>query len=233
MHPRSSPSRGRRPRGPELLLFTGLLCVGGCFDEIIPDPGATEGGTSTSGASMSATSGTSTGGTSGASGSTLGGSTGGAATDGSDGDTTVATTTTGGDAGIDELCPAADHLCDGESWKVLPCDGCAELTPIAECMLTRLGNAAGGVVSVERCEGSCYRDRYYLRPGTDNMLIESRLLDGEGVEVEVSDRRMCTRVDAEFFMGCLVTYDEAKCSSPAAWVSGCEAWDGDACPFQY
>jgi hypothetical protein len=62
------------------------------------------------------------------------------------------------------------------------------------------------------------------------VLIESALLDADKNEVELVDRQMCVLVEMEYFMDCIQSYAES-CADPTTWVSSCEPFAGDTCPF--
>ncbi|MEZ4383197.1 MAG: hypothetical protein R3A79_17855 [Nannocystaceae bacterium] len=210
------------PRTLCLCLLVGLS--GGCFDEIIRNPGATAGSTGTAGTTSGSTSATSAGGSTTApdeSSTTI-----------DDADTTgltTDTTDTTGTTGAGPLCAGAQHLCGGEAWVVEPCPDCDALTPIAECVLGSLRDVLDGALTIERCDGDCVRDYYVFRSGGAEVLIETHLLDGAS-EVEVLGRQMCTRVDMMYFSDCIAAYD-AACSDPASWVMDCAPFEGDMCPF--
>ena len=214
-------------------LFLSLLVglTGGCFDEIIQHPGATDGSTEGSGSGSNSDSQATT---VGSDGSTSVADTTGAMTD-DDADTTGSTsagTETAGTTGepAEHLCEGVRHLCQGESWVVEPCADCAELTPLAQCAFETLGGSFAGEITVERCDGDCVRDHYIFRPGGVEVLVESMLLDGDKNEVELVGRQMCGLVDMMYFLECVQSYVES-CAEPTTWVSGCEPFTGDTCPF--
>jgi hypothetical protein len=131
---------------------------------------------------------------------------------------------------LDGLCPSAVHDCDGEAWKIAPCEGCDELSPVGECVLDALSDQAGSMFTTLRCAPECIRDRYIVRPGGPEVMVESQLLNGEGETIEIVDRKMCTRVAPSYFTGCLTDYS-AECADPETWFSTCADFEATECPF--
>ncbi len=142
-----------------------------------------------------------------------------------------AESSTGGDADpLDGLCPSVEHVCEGAAWKIAPCEGCDELNALAECVLGGLKGAGGGLFTTLRCEPECILDRYYLRPGGDEVMIESVLLDGDEEPVEIVGRKMCIRTGGTYFAECLATYSD-ECADPSTWYTSCEDFEAKECPF--
>lgn len=199
-----------------------IFAAGGCFDEIITNPGAT---------ASSSSSGTMT--TDGATTSTTSIVTS-ATMIPDDGDTESSTgvesSSSGGVDPLGGVCPEVEHDCGDEPWKLAPCEGCEALSSIAECVLTDLSSAAGGMFTTLRCEPECTLDRHILRPGGPDVLIESLLLDGDEEPVEIIGRKICSRVDLQYFSTCVMSYTE-ECSDPATWFTSCVDSEATDCPF--
>ncbi len=198
-----------------------IFAAGGCFDEIIPNPGATASSGSTGTTTDTAT----TTMTSQVTSATM------LPDDGdSESSTGVESSSSGGGDPLDGVCPGAVHGCDEEPWKIAPCDDCEALSSIAECVLTDLSNASGGMFTTLRCEPECTLERHILRSGGPEVLIESVLLDGDDEPVEIIGRKICSRVDLQYFATCVMKYTE-ECSDPATWFTSCVDSDVSECPF--
>lgn len=217
------------------LLLVGSLLAAGCFDEIIHNPGATEGSTGASGDTSTASAGggtgegSSTGGSGGPSGSS-------GATEATDADVTggaasgSTTVETGGGEGVALLCPAADYACGVDPWEVEPCADCQELTPLAECVLSQLRDSTCAAFAVDRCDGGCVRDYYFLRCSGDSALIQSVELDGQGNEVVSLGVQLCTTTNATYFQTCVADY-KPGCADPETWVIECVPYVREECPI--
>lgn len=203
-----------------------LALVSGCFEPIIKDPGATAGeGSTSSGGAMSSGGESSTA----SSTSTSTTSTTSAASSGSSTVDADKTSTAGREEPTPFFCdPTA--LC-AEAWKVEPCEECAALTSLGECILKAQAQRSPGYVEVIRCDPGCRVERITVRGGdTSDAIREVATLDGEGAIVSVAPPERCKLEAVAYFEGCVAAYTPA-CADSAAWLVACEPFSMGECPL--
>lgn len=203
-----------------------LAVVPGCFDAIIDPPGATEGAPTTTGASEATTTTTSVTGSS----TTQVGTTA-VSESTTDEDLTTTMETTGTDGQDGPICAEATPACGDAPWELMTCqDPCLPPPEVGLCALGALRDRVCGAFVIDRCAPGCERVHYAIRCGGDEVVVQRTLLDRQGDPVEHLPPLACDLADPTFFQGCLDAYGSA-CSDPAAWVSGCEPFVGEACPL--
>ncbi|HFE47176.1 MAG TPA: hypothetical protein ENJ18_17095 [Nannocystis exedens] len=209
----------------QLFFVCGLsMALSGCFDEIIVSTGVTASSTDSSGTATTATTTMST---------VTGMSTGTTTVDidmtETIGSSTTSTTSTTGSEDVPGICPDLEHHCGGESWQVEPCVDCEKLSAIAECVFGSFESPVVGEVTVVRCDGDCVRDHYLIRGSSQDVVIESKGLDGEGVEVTVLSRTLCKLREPSYFEACISDFQDS-CADPSMWVTDCVDFMADECP---